>query len=139
SLLPPHAPDRAHARRRGDASGKPGREDRGPRRSRLERQEATMLHTALTRALGIEHPVVQAGMAAECGAALAAAVSEAGGLGTIGTIGGPPERLAAELEACRAATARPFAVNVVTFDWAPFARELVDVALAGGAPVLTLS
>jgi nitronate monooxygenase len=98
-----------------------------------------MLHTALTRLLGIDHPVIQAGMGAECGARLAAAVSNAGALGSIGSIGGPPDRLAAEIAACRAATARPFAVNVVTWDWAPFARELVEVALAAGAPIVTLS
>jgi len=98
-----------------------------------------MLRTALCEALGIEHPLIQAGMAAECGARLAATVSGAGALGTIGTIGGPPDRLAAEIEACRAATARPFAVNVVTFDWAPFARDLLEVALGARVPVVTLS
>jgi nitronate monooxygenase len=98
-----------------------------------------MLETALTRLLGLTHPIIQAGMATECGAALAAAVAEAGALGSIGSIGGTPDQLAAEIEACRAATSRPFAVNVVTFEWAPFALELVDVALAGGAPIVTLS
>lgn len=98
-----------------------------------------MLTTSLTRMLGIEHPLIQAGMGAECGARLAAAVSNAGALGSIGTIGAPPDHLAAELEACHAATKLPFAVNVVTFDWAPFARDLVEVALAGRAPVVTLS
>jgi len=97
------------------------------------------MQTSLTRLLGIEHPVVQAGMGSESGARLAAAVSNAGALGSIGSIGGSPDALAAEVAACRAATSRPFAVNVVTWDWAPFARELVEVALAGGAPVVTLS
>jgi nitronate monooxygenase len=98
-----------------------------------------MLHTDLTRALGIEHPILQAGMATDAGAALAAAVSEAGALGCIGSIGGSPADLAAEVEACRNGTQRPFAVNVVTWDWAPFARDLIDVALDGGAPVMVLS
>jgi nitronate monooxygenase len=98
-----------------------------------------MLQTALTRRLGIEHPVIQAGMGSECGARLAAAVSEAGGLGTIGSIGGTPERLRAEIAACRAATRRPFAVNVVTWEWMPFAMSLVDVALEERVPVVTLS
>jgi len=98
-----------------------------------------VLKTALSGALGIAHPVIQAGMGAECGARLAAAVSEAGALGSIGSIGGTPQRLAAEIAACRAATARPFAVNVVTFAWSPFANELVEVALAAGAPIITLS
>ncbi|HEY8518181.1 MAG TPA: nitronate monooxygenase [Candidatus Binatia bacterium] len=98
-----------------------------------------MLRTALTERLGLEHPLIQAGMASECGARLAAAVSNAGALGSIGSIGGAPDRLAAEIEACRAATARPFAVNVVTWDWAPFARDLLEVALSCGTPVITLS
>ncbi|MEW6270238.1 MAG: nitronate monooxygenase [Thermodesulfobacteriota bacterium] len=98
-----------------------------------------MLRTPLTTLLGIDHPLIQAGMATECGARLAAAVSNAGALGSIGSIGGPPDRLTAEIAACREATSRPFAVNVVTWDWAPFARDLLEVALAGGAPVLTLS
>ncbi len=98
-----------------------------------------MLRTPLTERLGIEHPLIQAGMASDCGARLAAAVSNAGALGSIGSIGGLPDRLAAEIEACRAATTRPFAVNVVTWDWAPFARDLLEVALACGAPIITLS
>jgi nitronate monooxygenase len=98
-----------------------------------------VLNTALTRLLGITHPVIQAGMGTECGARIAAAVSEAGALGSIGSIGAPPSRLAEEIAACRARTARPFAVNVVTWDWAPFASELVETAIAAGAPVITLS
>lgn len=98
-----------------------------------------MLRTPLVDRLGIEHPLIQAGMAGDCGARLAAAVSNAGALGSIGSVGGLPDGLAAEIEACRAATDRPFAVNVVTWDWAPFARDLLEVALAGGAPVVTLS
>jgi nitronate monooxygenase len=97
------------------------------------------IRTELTRRFGIQHPIVQAGMGPECGAPLAAAVSNAGGLGTIGTIGSSPADLSAEVEACRRATSRPFAVNVVTFDWAPFAREMLDAALATPAPIVTLS
>lgn len=98
-----------------------------------------MLETSLTRALGIAHPVVQAGMAVEAGARLAAAVSEAGALGTIGSIGGSPDRLRDEIRACRASTRRPFAANVVTWPWAPFWEEMLEVALAERPPVLTLS
>jgi nitronate monooxygenase len=97
------------------------------------------MRTAFTARFGVEHPIVQAGMGAEAGAALAAAVSNAGALGTIGSIGGTPDRLANEIRACRAATDRPFAVNVVTWPWAPWALELVDVVLAERPPVVTLS
>lgn len=98
-----------------------------------------MLVTEITRRFGIAHPIIQAGMSQEAGAALAAAVSNAGGLGTIGSIGRSPEGLAAEITACRAATRRPFSANVVTFEWAPFAGKLLDVAIEMRVPVLTLS
>jgi nitronate monooxygenase len=98
-----------------------------------------MIETALTRKLGIAHPLIQAGMGSEAGARLAAAVSNAGGLGTIGSIGGTPDHLAQQIRACRAATQRPFAANVVTWPWAPFAMDLVDVVLAERPPVVTLS
>ncbi|MGH2628713.1 MAG: nitronate monooxygenase, partial [Anaerolineales bacterium] len=75
-----------------------------------------MLSTQLTRRLGIDHPIIQAGMGDSAGHQLAAAVSNAGGLGTIGTIGRTPEQTLAEIEAARAATTRPFAVNLFCFD-----------------------
>lgn len=68
--------------------------------------------SALLERLGVRLPVVQAGMGG--GVArheLAAAVSEAGGLGTLGT--DPPRVLARELEAARALTGRPLAVNLL--------------------------
>jgi nitronate monooxygenase len=98
-----------------------------------------MIATELTARIGIDHPIIQAGMAVEAGARLAAAVSNGGALGTIGSIGGTPDRLAREIRSCRAATGRPFAANVVTWPWAPFAMEMVDVLLAERPPVATLS
>lgn len=74
--------------------------------------------SALLERLGIEAPVVQAGMAGGiAGPALAAAVSEAGGLGTLGT--SEPDVLAAELEEARRLTGRPVAVNLLL----PFTRR----------------
>jgi len=68
--------------------------------------------SALLESLGIELPVVQAGMGGGlAGHELAVAVAEAGGLGTIGTL--PPRGLARELRAARAATRRPIAVNLI--------------------------
>ena len=73
--------------------------------------------SALIDRLGVELPVVQAGMGGGLATSeLAAAVSEAGGLGTIGIL--PPEDLRAELAAARLMTARPIAVNLLL----PFAR-----------------
>src|SRR6266513_2496673 len=68
--------------------------------------------------LGVELPIFQAGMGGGLsGAELAAAVSAAGGLGTIGIA--PPEALRHELAAARSATNRPLAVNLLL----PFARR----------------
>lgn len=68
--------------------------------------------------LGVELPVVQAGMGGGIARhELAAAVSEAGGLGTIGTL--PAEALAAEIAAARRLTERPIAVNLLL----PFTRR----------------
>jgi nitronate monooxygenase len=67
---------------------------------------------ALLEGLGVELPVVQAGMGGGLARhELAAAVSEAGGLGTIGMVG--PEGLEAELHAARERTDRPVAVNLI--------------------------
>jgi NAD(P)H-dependent flavin oxidoreductase YrpB (nitropropane dioxygenase family) len=67
---------------------------------------------ALMERIGVEVPVVQAGMGGGLsGAELAAAVSEAGGLGTIGILG--PEQLREELAAARRLTGRPLAVNLL--------------------------
>src|SRR5438132_5317613 len=97
------------------------------------------MHTSFTARFGVEHPLVQAGMGIEAGAALAAAVSNVGALGSIGSIGATPDVLVDVIRACRAATDRPFAVNVITCPWAPWAFELVEAACAERVPVVTLS
>jgi nitronate monooxygenase len=97
-----------------------------------------MLSTELTRRLGIEHRSCSRGWG--CGRAeLTVAVSNAGGLGTIGTIGRGPGKTAEEIAAVRAETDRPFAVNVLCFDWAPFASGTLDEVIEAGAPVVSLS
>lgn len=98
-----------------------------------------MLTTELTRLLGIEHPIIQAGMGGEAGPALASTVSNAGALGSMGTIGLPPRAVRENIAACRDATSKPWALNVITFDWAPFAPEIVTVAIEERVPVVTLS
>jgi NAD(P)H-dependent flavin oxidoreductase YrpB (nitropropane dioxygenase family) len=71
------------------------------------------MHTQFTRALGIEHPIVQAPMGGASGPELAAAVSNAGGLGMLALSWGSVERLSAEIARTRALTSRPFGVNLV--------------------------
>ncbi len=98
-----------------------------------------MLTTELTRRLGIEHPIIQAGMGSECTAPLAVAVSNAGGLGTIGTIGLMPDQVREQIRLCKEGTTRPFAANFVSFPWAKFAMDLVDIVIEERVPVVTIS
>jgi NADH:quinone reductase (non-electrogenic) len=71
------------------------------------------IRTALTRALGIRHPIIQGGMHHVGFAPLAAAVSNAGGLGTITALTQPsPEALREEIRLCKSLTNEPFAVNL---------------------------
>jgi nitronate monooxygenase len=82
--------------------------------------------------LQLEIPIVQAGMGGGIsGHELAAAVSEAGGLGTIGFTG--PQQLSRELEAARERTSRPVAVNLLL----PFARRGHWEAAQGADAVVT--
>ena len=71
------------------------------------------MKTRITDLLGVEHPIVQGGMHYVGFAEMAAAVSNAGGLGIItGLTQGTPEKLAAEIERCRGMTDKPFGVNL---------------------------
>ncbi|WP_276352020.1 NAD(P)H-dependent flavin oxidoreductase [Cohnella caldifontis] len=71
------------------------------------------LHTEVCRLLSIQYPVFQAGLAGGPGtAALTAAVSAAGGFGTLGAAYLAPEQLRAAIREIRAATDRPFGVNL---------------------------
>jgi nitronate monooxygenase len=64
--------------------------------------------------LGIEHPIVQAGMARGfTNASLVSAVSEAGGLGVLGCLNRSPEETDSEIRRIRSTTSRPFGVNFV--------------------------
>ena len=97
------------------------------------------METSFTQSLGIQWPIVQAGMGSQAGSDLAAAVSEAGALGTIGTIATPPGHVREEVERLRTLTAKPFSLNLVAFPEAPFSAELVDLALELRPPSVTLS
>ena len=71
------------------------------------------MKTRITEMLGIEHPIIQGGMHHVGFAELAAAVSNAGGLGTItGLTQGTPEKLANEIARCKEMTNKPFGVNL---------------------------
>lgn len=94
-----------------------------------------MLKTKLCELFGIEYPIINAGMGgAVAGADLAAAVSEAGGLGTVGLAGLGPEAIQTELGAARAKTSKPLAVNLLI----PFLQPgLLEATLKTSIQVLT--
>jgi NAD(P)H-dependent flavin oxidoreductase YrpB (nitropropane dioxygenase family) len=72
-----------------------------------------MLSTSITRAFGLATPIVNAGMAMIARPALAAAVCEAGGLGTIGSDINPPDVLRDLIRQTKALTKRPFGVDLI--------------------------
>lgn len=74
-----------------------------------------MIRTPLCDLLGIEHPILQGGMAWAATAELAAAVSNAGGLGIVGAGNQPPEVVRQEVRRARALTDRIFGANVPLF------------------------
>lgn len=93
--------------------------------------------TRLTRLLGVELPVLQGGMTFGSDARLVAAVSAAGGLGTLGTFHyRQPGEVEAQVAAIRAATDRPFAVNVPFFHQSE--EQVERLARDHGVQVFTL-
>jgi len=105
----------------------------------IDRSE--MRSTPLTALLGIEHPILQGGMTWVSRSELAAAVSEAGAMGVIGSGGMEPEELREEIRKLRARTARTFGVNVPLVNVRPDGDEgivdrLVDVVLEEQVPVV---
>ena len=97
------------------------------------------MKTRITELFGIEHPIIQGGMHFVGFAEMAAAVSNAGGLGIItGLTLGTPEKLAAEIARCRAMTDKPFGV-ILTFlpvVNAPDYPGLIRVIIEGGVKVV---
>jgi len=85
-----------------------------------------VLHTPLCDLVGVEAPVIQAGMSVFTSVELVVAVSNAGGLGSLGAWQRPSDRLDRDLAAIREQTDRPFAVNHVIpdLDDAAFALTL---------------
>jgi len=94
-----------------------------------------MIHTALCDLLDIPHPIVQGGMAWIADATLVAAVSEAGGLGVVGSGSAPAEWVAAQIDAVRERTARPFGVNIPLFS--PYAEQVIQICMEKQVPVVT--
>ncbi|MCQ2524370.1 MAG: enoyl-[acyl-carrier-protein] reductase FabK [Lachnospiraceae bacterium] len=93
------------------------------------------MKTRITQLLGIEYPIIQGGMAWVAEHNLAAAVSNAGGLGLIGAASAPPEIVREEIRKCRELTDKPFGVNVMLLN--PNAEEVAKVVIEEGVKVVT--
>lgn len=85
--------------------------------------------------LGIRYPVFQGGMAWVADASLAAAVSNAGGLGIISSINAGTEAVRNEIRKCKELTDRPFGVNIML--QAPNAPEIARMVIEEGVKILT--
>ncbi len=85
---------------------------------------------------GIRYPILQGPMAWASDSRLAAAVSNAGGLGIMGLGFCPPAMVEAEIRAARALTNAPFGMNVITC--LPDAEKLMDIALRERVPVIEI-
>ena len=104
------------------------------------------MKTRITELFGIEHPIIQGGMHYVGFAEMAAAVSEAGGLGIItGLTQKTPEGLRKEIRRCREMTKKPFGVNLTFLpavtppDYPGFVRTIIEegikiVETAGNNP-----
>lgn len=85
--------------------------------------------------LGIQYPVFQGGMAWVADASLAAAVSNAGGLGLISSVNAGTEVVRNEIRKCRELTDKPFGVNIML--QAPNAGEIAQMVIEEGVKILT--
>ena len=93
------------------------------------------MKTKITTLLGIESPVVQGGMAWVAESHLAAAVSNAGGLGIIGAASAPAEWVRAQIQEVKRRTDKPFGVNIMLMS--PYAKEVAELVAEEKVPVVT--
>ena len=93
------------------------------------------MKTAVTELLGIEYPIIQGGMAWVGEYHLAAAVSEAGGLGIIGAASAPADIVRQQIRDARKLTSRPIGVNVMLLN--PNADGVAEVIVEEGVKVVT--
>ena len=91
--------------------------------------------TEVTKLLGIQYPVIQGGMAWVAEHHLAAAVSEAGGLGLIGASAAPAEWVRNEIREAKKLTDKPFGVNIMLMS--PYADEVAEVIAEERVAVVT--
>ena len=94
-----------------------------------------MLKTKITEMLGIRHPLFQGGVAWVADAKLAAAVSNAGGLGLIGAAAAPGDVVQAMIREAKSLTDKPFGINVMLLS--PFADDVARICAEEKVAVVT--
>ncbi|NLV88668.1 MAG: enoyl-[acyl-carrier-protein] reductase FabK [Tissierellia bacterium] len=94
-----------------------------------------MFRTRITQLLNIKYPILQGGMARVATHELAAAVSEAGGLGIIGAGNASAEVIREEIRKLKKLTDKPFGVNLMLLS--PHAEDIVGIICSEGVPVVT--
>lgn len=90
----------------------------------------------ICKKIGIQYPIIQGPMAWASDSELAAAVSNAGGLGIMGIGFSPVEIFRAEIKRIKTLTDRPFGCNLITA--VPYAKELLNIILEEKVPVVEL-
>lgn len=93
------------------------------------------MKTKITELLGTKYPIIQGGMAWVANADLAAAVSNAGGLGLIAGGSAPIDFLRSEIRRCKEMTDKPFGVNIMLMS--PNADDLAKLVIEEGVSVVT--
>jgi enoyl-[acyl-carrier protein] reductase II len=93
------------------------------------------MKTKITELLDIEYPIFQGGMAWVANASLAGAVSQAGGLGTIGAANAPADIVREEIKRTRVLTDKPFAVNIMMMS--PFVDDIAQLVIDEKIKILT--
>lgn len=93
------------------------------------------MKTKITELLGIEYPIIQGGMAWVAEYHLAAAVSEAGGLGIIGAGGAPASFVREQIQKVKEITDKPFGVNIMLMN--PEADQIAQAVVDEGVKVVT--
>ena len=94
-----------------------------------------MIKTQITQLLGIQHPIIQVGMAWVADAKLAAAVSNAGGLGLIGAANAPADVVEKMILQAKSLTDKPFGVNIMLMS--PYAQQVAELCAREKVKVVT--
>ena len=94
-----------------------------------------MIHTPVCDLLGIRYPILQGGMAWIADAELAAAVSNAGGLGIISAMNAGGDWVREQIRKAKSLTTQPFGVNIMLAS--PHAEEVAQIVIEEQVPVVT--